>query len=105
MADNIGGFESRDVLGTTTVIVGTATVTPTDYPTVSAGCISEFYIENMDSSSKELEISLDGGTVYKKIKADSFWAWSIKGEATTQLKIRRVTTDVAFELVVNREPV
>ena len=102
MPDVLPNFELKDREGTTTLFVASATVTPTDYPAVAGTCIVEFYIDNMDED-ESLEVSWDGGTSYKTIKAGCFLGWSLKG-AITQLKIRRAgTVDVPFELILNRD--
>lgn len=102
MPDILPSFEQKDRAGTTTLIKGTATSTPTSYPAVAGDGISEFYIQNM-SGLNDLEISWDAGANYKTIKANCWLGWSLKGNITQLLIRRSGANDALFELILNRD--
>jgi len=92
--------EISDNAGSTTVIVDTATTTPTNFPSVAGNAISGFGIDNYGTN--DIYISWDAGTSFKKIEKKTYLSWDLKGEPT-QLQLKTLTSTSDFELMLNLE--
>jgi len=89
-------------VSTTTPINGTANTTPTLFPSVAGDFLQEVLIDNL-SLTETIEISIDGGTLYKKIGPEGHLIWNFK-KAFKQITIKTTSGTAAFESWLNREP-
>lgn len=81
------------------VINNTATFTATDYPTVAGDNIVLYLVHNL--GRKTIQVSDDGGTSYKKIRAQDILVWELKTvEAVTQLKVKTTVSGNTSEFEI-----
>lgn len=90
------------LIGDTIVNTGTVGVAFTDVPSVAGGVITSFLLESPpDNDTKELMISLDGGTTFKTLKSGSNFVWTPRG-GLTQVKLKGSAAGTEYEIVFNR---
>jgi hypothetical protein len=105
MGGNFSGgvVETEDLAGSSDIFAGTVGLSNTNLPSVAAGIISEFNIENMETNSQNevLFVSFNG-TDFKALQRGDSWTWTPKGNLT-QIIIKGSSASVNYEAVLNRE--
>ena len=72
-------------------------------PSVAGNVIQSILIDNTNTATnKNLFISFDGGTTFKKLSVGATFSWTIKGNLT-QIQIKGAVADCAYEIILNRE--
>lgn len=107
MVHNPSQFEVADDLGTTSMFGGSVGAGNTSIPTVAGNQINEVMIRNPSANGilKNLLYSFDGGTTFFTLTAGEFILWTMKGNAQKQVIIKGNIAAVAYEILMNREPV
>jgi hypothetical protein len=94
-----GEFEIRDNEGSSEVESGTATTTPTAYPTTPGNIISGV---SLQVGLTDIQISFDGGTTYFNVERRGFFSHNVKGNIT-QVTLKTLSGTSDFELLLNLE--
>ena len=104
MGVSSGRIEIRDLEGSTTHEVGTVGTTPVDLPSSADKAISELLINTqaIDSATKTLQISFDGGTNYFTLKRNTLVGWSVKGRLQ-QIKVKGSAASTNYDILINFE--
>ena len=91
--------------GTTVSFPGTATDTNQNVPSSDGNVIIEVLIINNESqSARTLDVSFDDGATFITIVGSSALTWEPKGDIKHLVIIRGGSTDVEFEVLLNRKP-
>ena len=91
--------------GTTVSFPGTATDTNQNVPSSDCNVIIEALIINNESqAARTLDVSFDDGTTFITIVGSSALTWEPKGDIKHLVIIRGGSTDVEFEVLLNRKP-
>jgi hypothetical protein len=102
--DTAPGFETQDLEGTTAHFNGSLTTSSVAVPTTGTTIISEllFKCPYQTPTTRNCQISFDGGTTFFTIDVGEFIAWSVKGRRT-QVHVKSNTASTSYIMVINRE--
>lgn len=100
MVDYPPQFEQQDNVGTTIHISGTATTTPTDYPSSPGNKIQRLMLDNL--GNKTIKFSVDGGTNYKSVVKGGAIVKTLRGNIR-QIKIKTDSSTSEFDGFIDAE--
>lgn len=103
-------FETKDILGKTTQLVGTVTASPSLLPGVAIWKISSVLIRNPGNNNitDVLLYDLTGEGNFSRLNRGEFIGWTPKnnpgGTPITQVTLKSLSGTISYELIVNVEP-
>jgi hypothetical protein len=102
--DTAPGFETQDLEGTTTHFNGSLTTSSVAVPSSATTTISEllFKCPYQTPTTRNCQISFDGGATFFTIDVGEFIAWSPKGKIK-QVYVKSGTAGTTYIMVINRE--
>jgi len=96
------GFSSANQ--TTKHFPGTAVSADTSVPAAEGNIIIIALLINQETvPGRDLDFSFDGGTTFSTLKAGNFIGWSPKGNLKQVVVKRTGSTDVTFDIMLNRK--
>lgn len=92
--------EGASPVGTFATYAGSATTSPANLPSSASDKIvyAEVKCTRGQLITKELQYSLDGGTVYHKLGVNEWWSGPIPGLSLGQIQVKSTASTVDYEV-------
>lgn len=102
--DTESAMEVQDLSGTTAHFTGTVGTISVALPSSPGNIISEVVIKCpfQTPTTKQLQVSFDGGVTYFTLDPGEFIGWSVKGKRR-QIHIKGAVVGVVYDVIMNRE--
>lgn len=92
-------------IGTVLSFAGTATTSAANISATGTNKIvwAEIKCTRGQLITKELQYSIDGGTIYYKLGVNEWWSGAIPGLSLTQIKVKSTASTVDYEIKLWQE--